>query len=226
MEQAKTDHKLGELLFKYRDYTPIPFIILMVAFANADLLSLQIGGVMVLLGELIRTKGVAYIGGVSRTRSYSLGGKVVTGGPFGHVRNPLYWGNFFLSTGLVVIANVAWLEHQFQGFYLAFPAAFIFFFFGQYHFIINWEEENLTKTFGEQFLNYKSKVSRWIPNIFPADFTVEGQEQEEKIEGDYKMAIKSEKNTLMIAITITLILLWRSGFFSKAAEATTALAGA
>ncbi|MDX2469915.1 MAG: methyltransferase [SAR324 cluster bacterium] len=219
MEQAKTDHKLGELLFKYRDYTPIPFIILMVAFANADLLSLQVGGMMVLLGEIIRTKGVAYIGGVSRTRSYSLGTKVVTGGPFAHVRNPLYWGNFFLSTGLVVIANVAWLEPQFHGFNLAFIAAFIFFFFGQYHFIINWEEENLTKVFGEQFLNYKSKVGRWVPNLLPADFSVEGEEKEEQIEGDYKMAIKSEKNTLMIAITITLLILWRSGFFSTAAVA-------
>ena len=221
MEQVQTDHKLGELLFRYRDYTPIPFIILMVIYANADLTSLIAGGILVLFGEIIRTRGVAFIGGVSRTRSYSLGGKVVTGGPFGHVRNPLYWGNFFLSTGLVVITNAAWFDFQIAGFYPAFPFLFAFAFFWQYNLIINWEEENLTKTFGDDFLNYMSKVSRWIPNLSPADFGAQ-----EKVEGDYKMAIKSEKDTLMIAITITLLILWRSGFFTKAAETATAVVGA
>jgi len=203
--------KIGEFLFRYRDYTPLPFIVIMGVFAQANQCSLITGGVMMILGELIRINGVAYIGGVSRTRSYSTGQKVITGGPFARVRNPLYVGNFFLSTGLVV---AAWTDFSFiplthsQNAW-GFAALFAVIFFVQYFFIVNWEETNLTEVFGQDYLDYKSAVPRWIPRIFPAKIG-----DQEKIQGDYSMALKSEKNTAMIAITLLAVILWRSGMFN------------
>ncbi len=203
--------KIGEFLFRYRDYTPLPFILVMVFFAHADSTSLLIGGGMMLLGELIRVHGVAYIGGVSRTRSYSTGQKVITGGPFSHVRNPLYVGNFFLSTGLTV---AAWVDFPFTGLApqenaLAFVVLFVLIFFLQYYFIVAWEENNLTQRFGEAYLRFMAAVPRWVPRLSAAKLG-----EQEKIEGDYSMAWRSEKNTLMIALTLLALVLWRSGFFN------------
>lgn len=194
--------KLGEFLFKNRDYTPIPFILIMIYYAKADAQSLMYGTILVVLGELIRIIGVAHIGGVSRTKTYSTGQKLISSGPFSYVRNPLYIGNLFLSTGLTVVANVS----------VFFPLAFIVFFFLQYTPIINWEESNLKNVFGKEFETYLKSVPRWIPRLTP------GVDNSEKIKGEFKIAIVSEKNTLSAAIVIYLIILWRSGWFDNLAQ--------
>jgi len=194
--------KLGEFLFKNRDYTPIPFILIMIYYANVNSQSLIYGSILMVLGELIRIIGVAHIGGVSRTKTYSTGQKLISSGPFSHVRNPLYIGNLFLSTGLTVVSNVA----------IFFPLAFIAIFFLQYTPIIKWEESNLRNVFGEDFDTYLKKVPRWIPRLTP------GVDHTEKIKGEFKKAIVSEKNTLSAAIVVYLIILWRSGWFDNLAQ--------
>jgi len=198
--------KLGELLFKYRDYTPIPWIIIMVIYTKTVMSSIVLGGTLILLGELIRIYGVDFIGGVSRTKSYSTGQKVIKFGPFAHVRNPLYIGNLLLSTGLVVMSNVNF-EITGQDARL-FIIIFIVFFFLQYIPIVNWEENNLKKIFGEEYEKYLASVPRWIPKIFPKKV------ESEKIQEDYLAAIKSEKNTLLSTTVLILLLLWRSGYFA------------
>lgn len=194
--------KIGELFFKLRDYTPIPFVIAMIFLASSSKESVIIGSALMVFGELIRIKGVAHIGGISRTRTYSTGRKLITSGIFSHVRNPLYIGNFFLSVGIIVVANV----HYY------FTALFIGCFILQYILIVNWEEANLKKVFGAEYEEYLKMVPRWIPSI--SDKIGRG----EKVKPDYKTAIKSEKNTLAAAILLYIIVLGRSGFFSSIVE--------
>lgn len=188
--------KIGEFLFKFRDYTPIPFIIVMIVFCSTSHVSLAIGTFLMILGELIRIKGVSHIGGISRTKTYSTGQKLIVSGPFAHVRNPLYIGNFFLSVGLVIVANV----------HPAFTLLFIIFFFVQYIPIVRWEESNLKNRFGDEFTEYMKSVPRWIPSV------TKKMESNIKVNGEYKEAIKSEKNTLAAAILLYLIFLWRGGY--------------
>lgn len=199
--------KLGGFLFKYRDYTPIPWIILMVFGAQADTTSLIVGTISMALGELIRIHGVAFIGGVSRTRTYSTGQKLITGGPFSHVRNPLYLGNLFLSAGLVIASNANFSLTANDNIWFA--VLFVLFFFLQYIPIVKWEESNLKNIFGLDFDEYTKKVPRWFPRITAAE------KELEKVPGDYASAIKSEKNTLLASVTIYLLILWRSGLFEK-----------
>ena len=188
--------KLGEFLFKYRDYTPIPFVIIMITYAKVDQQSLITGTILFIIGELIRIYGVAYIGGVSRTRSYSTGQKLIKGGPFSIVRNPLYIGNLLLSTGLVVVSNVS----------NYFVFIFIFFFFFQYIPIVKWEENNLTKIFGNDFEEYKLEVPRWIPRLRMT------KKVQEEVKGKYYEALLSEKHSLLAAFVLYLLILWRSGY--------------
>ncbi|MCG8336054.1 MAG: isoprenylcysteine carboxylmethyltransferase family protein [Proteobacteria bacterium] len=194
--------KLGEILFRMRDYTPIPFVIVMIIYPSVNQTSLLAGTLLMLFGEIIRVKGVAHIGGVSRTKTYSTGRKLITSGLFSHVRNPLYIGNFFLSVGIVVVSNV----HPY------FTAFFIAFFFMQYIPIVNWEESNLKNVFGKEFEDYISKVPRWIPSFS------DKIGNKEAVKPDYKKAIKSEKNTLVAIVILYIVVLWRSGWFFPVME--------
>lgn len=188
--------KLGGFLFRYRGQTPIPFVLIMIFYASADTMSLLIGTVSMVMGELIRIIGVTHIGGVSRTKTFSTGQKLITTGPFSFVRNPLYIGNFFLSVGITISANVN----------IYFTLIFIAFFAFQYTLVVRWEESNLKKVFGKEFEEYMVKVPRWVPAIRPKI------EKGEKVTKDYKTTFKSEKNTLLAAITLYILILWRSGF--------------
>ncbi len=192
--------KLGEFFFKFRNYTPLPFLVYMLIYGkdNFSFNSIIIGTGCILLGELIRIYGVAYIGGVSRTRSFSTGQKLIIGGPYSYVRNPLYIGNLFLSGGLVIMANV----------HIYFTLGFLAFFFFQYIPIIHWEENNLTNQFGEEFKQYTQRVPRWFPALFSQIKT------NEVIQGEYMTAIKSERSTLASTIVLYALIVWRSGWLN------------
>lgn len=146
--------RLGETLFRYRDYTPIPIVILSLLFAEPSIISLVGGLLVALFGEAVRTYGVAFIGTISRTRSYS-NGSLVQDGPFSLLRNPLYLGNLILSVGLALMSGVAWL-----------PLLVIVFFYAQYIPIVAWEEMKLSRIFGQAYSDYCTKVpNRWFPRL-------------------------------------------------------------
>jgi len=76
---------------------------------------------------------------------------IVTGGIYNHTRNPMY-----LGLVLILSATSIYFATRF-GFFVI--AAFILY---MNAFQIKPEEEALEKQFGKAYLNYKSKVRRWI----------------------------------------------------------------
>jgi protein-S-isoprenylcysteine O-methyltransferase Ste14 len=187
MEDARL--RLGEWLFKKRDYTPIPLIIIAIVYmvimkVTPTEQSIAAGAALVVLGEAIRFWGVSYIGPISRTRSRSTG-NLQDSGPFSVVRNPLYVGNFFLSLGLVVVANIWWLIP-------VYIAAFAF----QYHYIVRWEEWNLRGKFGAEFEAYCARVPRWFPKLTAYKSGTH----------DFKKALKSERVTIAAIVSVSLVL--------------------
>ncbi|MEY2986932.1 MAG: hypothetical protein RJB13_453 [Pseudomonadota bacterium] len=191
--------KAGEVLFRLRDYTPIPIIILAVLFATPTWLSLSVGALVAIAGELLRTYGVAYIGTISRTRSYS-NGQLVQEGPFALLRNPLYFGNLVLSVGLSLMCNVAWL-----------PAVVVVVFYAQYIPVVAWEERKLTTIFGESYQKYCETVpNRWFPSLGRIKATSLYAAPQ-----SWGPAFKSEKRTLTSVVTyfvIMAVLFWLSDF--------------
>ena len=91
-------------IFKYRSYTPIPFVILMLAFENANTTSLVVGFLIAVIGELIRFWGVSWAGSETRTTGGVGGSNLIISGPFAYVRNPLYVGNILMYFGLGVMS--------------------------------------------------------------------------------------------------------------------------
>lgn len=178
----------GEKLFQWRDFTPVALVLLLLVLNEATVISATIGMVLVIFGELFRTYSVAFIGGVSRTRSSSTGARLITDGPFGWVRNPLYVGNFFITVGLAVFGGVTW-----------FVILTILLFAFQYWCIVKYEETLLAKKFGDEYQHYLDTVPAWIPIRVPALADWQWPET-------FSPAIKSEKRTLAaIALILTVL---------------------
>lgn len=140
-------------IFKYRSYTPIPFLILMLIFENASVTSLVIGFAIALTGELIRLWGVSWAGSETRTTGGVGGSFLVISGPFAHVRNPLYVGNILLYFGIGIMSMSLFPYLQI--------IALLFFVF-QYFVIVKEEEGYLIKTFGEDYKKYFNNVPRFL----------------------------------------------------------------
>lgn len=185
--------KFTESIFKYRSYTPIPFLLVMVIFQKATAASLIGGFLVVAIGELFRFWGVVYAGSETRTTGTVGGTFLVTRGAFSHLRNPLYFGNILIYVGIGIMSWSLFPYLQI--------AALIFFLF-QYHVIINGEEEYLRKTFGKQYNEYVKNVPRLMPRL-----TSYKSENAEQPELNFKAGLRSEKRTLQAITIVTIILL-------------------
>jgi protein-S-isoprenylcysteine O-methyltransferase Ste14 len=193
--------QIAKKLFNFRSYTPIPFLLLMFFYENANIWSLIFGFIIAVAGELIRLWGVSWAGSETRTTGTVGGVFLVISGPFAYVRNPLYLGNILMYLGLGIMS------------YALFPylqiIALLFFMF-QYHLIVKEEEEYLKKTYEKSYDEYVKNVPRFIPKLFP--YKTKGVEQPV-----FKLnaGLKSEKRTLQAFgfVTVTIFLLWFAGRF-------------
>lgn len=183
-------------LFKYRSYTPIPFVILMIFYQQSNVWSLLLGLLIAICGELIRLWAVSWAGSETRTTGKVGGTYLVINGPYAHVRNPLYVGNILIYFGLGIMSFA--LFPYLQIIALAF---FVF----QYYEIIKEEEGFLREKFGNDFAEYYKNVPRIFPRLTP--YRKEGVEQPEY---DIKKGLRSERRTLQAFAIVagTLIILW------------------
>lgn len=190
---------IRKFFFKYRSYTPIPLILLAVWGAKPSWLSLLAGVILVLLGESVRFWGVAYAGPATRTTKKVTCARLVTEGPYAYVRNPLYIGNFFVGLGFLVMAW-AWMPWMLLVFFILFGL--------QYCAIVNLEEEFLLQKFGKVYQTFQRQVPRWIPR-----WTPHIRKKKNAIRPDWKMAIRSERNTLqtIVIVILCIVLRWKIG---------------
>jgi protein-S-isoprenylcysteine O-methyltransferase Ste14 len=170
--------RLGETLFRLRDYTPIPLILLLLAVGKSTVFASTLGTICIAIGELLRIYSVAFIGSISRTRKGSLGGALITSGPFAYVRNPLYVANFFILLGFVLFSSSIW-------FVLFSVGLFAF----QYYWIVQYEENLLVTKFGQEYVDYQLQVPAWLPRKWPALSEIEWPTS-------YSAALRSERRTL------------------------------
>ena len=183
-------------IFKYRSYTPIPFLLIMFLYRNSNIWSIITGLIIALVGEMIRIWGVSWAGSETRATGNVGGSFLVISGPFAHVRNPLYVGNILMYTGLGIMSFAFFPYLQILG---------LFFFYFQYKLIIKEEEHYLEKAYGKDYENYRQNVPRFFPKL--KAYKVDGLEQPEYI---LKKGLTSEKRSLQAFgfVVITIILLW------------------
>ena len=144
----------GEWFFRQRSWTPIPVMLALALISfreSRDMVCWAPGLVLLVCGEGLRIWGVAVVGKESRTRG-SGAGKLAWHGPYAHVRNPLYLGNFLLTLGATFISELLWLI----------PIV-VALFVMQYVPIVLWEESILAEKFGPTYAAYCQQVPRWLP---------------------------------------------------------------
>jgi protein-S-isoprenylcysteine O-methyltransferase Ste14 len=181
--------EIGEIFFKYRDYTPIPIIVLMLFIAEPSVLSATLGMVLITAGELFRIYSVAFIGTVSRTRSSSTGSLLIKEGPFSWMRNPLYVGNFAIVIGVATFSGIPWLV------LLTLVAGII-----QYFFVVHYEESLLVEKFGDEYNQYRQDVPAWLPSKVPNLADISWPDT-------FSPALKSEKRTLTTIFALIIFML-------------------
>jgi protein-S-isoprenylcysteine O-methyltransferase Ste14 len=120
-----------------------PFILLILA--RPSLRCWLVGIPLVLLGQGIRFWAAGHL---------RKNATVISSGPFGYVRNPLYLGSFFIFCGLCAMVN-RWVIFPLLIF------IFIIFHVGA----VLYEERHLHDLFGEEFSQYCKRVPRFIPRL-------------------------------------------------------------
>jgi len=175
--------RIGAVLFRHRGWLPVPFLLVpLLAHGNTDAMNWILGFVFIIVGEAIRLAGVAAAGTVTRRRSRTVQ-RLVTYGIFAWMRNPLYVGNFLIWLGFIVISGVFWFI----------PVAILLFAI-EYTLIVRYEEGVLESIFGDEYLRYKARTSRWFPRPPGTD---------EDGEHHWGEAWKSEISTFMQYVVIT-----------------------
>ena len=185
----------AEKLFRFRGYTPIPFLLAMIIFEQPSTLSMIVGVVLVALGEAIRLWGVAYAGSLTRVTGEVGAPEIIVAGPFAYVRNPLYVGNMLTYIGIGIMSNALfpWLVF----------AALLWFAF-QYYQIVLLEEEFLQQKFTTLYSEYRKAVPRFLPRLKP--WRHNAQENQKP---NWNEAVRSEKRTFQaLALVLFIILLF------------------
>jgi len=106
------------------------------------------GIALVILGEVVRFWAAGFI---------AKDATIATGGPYAHVRNPLYFGSLLLAVGMGLVSGLGvWGVGITVSLFLVFHLAAILY-----------EEKFLKAKFGQPYLDYLGRVPRLLPSPWP-----------------------------------------------------------
>lgn len=139
----------------------VPAVVLAV-FGKPSAFSVALGLPIAVAGELVRCWAVGYSGETTRDDAVTAP-KLVTGGPYAYVRNPIYLGNFITAAGFAI----AFTGRNSAGARAVLVAAALASMAALYAMIVPHEEAFLRSKFHEQFATYCRRVPRIIPRLQP-----------------------------------------------------------
>lgn len=146
---------MGKFLFKYRSFLPVPYFLFLLIFIDFNSLKFILGGIIVLLGILIRFFSMGFAGHWMRDSEVKAE-YVLDEGLYSIIRHPLYMGNFFIGFGFTLASG-------YYPFFL--PVFYSIIFFIYYYLIIREEEGYLENKFGERFVRYRERTPLIFPNF-------------------------------------------------------------
>ena len=131
------------------------------SFSDIGQIGFWVGVILLLMGIILAawTVRLQLTKGQGTPAPWDPPKKLVVAGPYRHVRNPMISGVLFILTAEALLLRswpIAWWM-------------IIFIFLNMIYFP-KFEERDLEKRFGEEYLEYKKNVPRWIPRISPWNF--------------------------------------------------------
>ncbi len=137
--------KNKRLLQRFRVPLGFLFAIVFVVFARPTPILILIGGVIAVLGLLIRAWASGHI---RKAQTLAISG------PYAYTRNPLYLGSLLIGAGFTIASGVWWLA-----------LVFIALFLGIYFPVMNVESEDLKRIFGSDYEEYADNVPLFFPRM-------------------------------------------------------------
>ena len=154
--------------------------ILLLVLADPTETSFTMGLILVGLGETIRVWAAGYL------RKNQI---LVTDGPYGYVKNPMYVGTILMSAGFCVMANNIYF--------------LVFAFFGLVFYYIphkkRVEHTRLRRLFGKSFVDYDAQVDDYMPRLKPYGKRID-EWQFERVVGNSECGV-----VVLVVIGIALI---------------------
>lgn len=147
--------KMTQLAKKTRFAIAYPLFALIVLFARTNERSMHLGFAIILVGEALRIWANGYIGTrkVNTRSGENRIGALVTAGPYGFVRHPLYLGTFLIAAGICVTAANPWIAVVLMGTLLT-----------VYRKKMTQEDDLLAAECGDEHARYRRQVPLWFPN--------------------------------------------------------------
>jgi len=123
---------------------PLGFLfgILYLVFARPSPLTLAVGGVIALVGVIVRAWASGHI---------SKNERLATSGPYAHTRNPLYFGSFLIAAGFAIAAHWALLLLVLAFFILIYAPT------------MERERANISGRFPAEYEIYAANVPAFVP---------------------------------------------------------------
>ncbi len=151
-------------------------------FAEPTRDSLMMGGMLAILGELVRIWASGHLEKTLR---------LATGGPYAHTRNPLYLGSVLMALGLVVCAR-----HPIS---VVAGLAYLVVF---YPFIIREEAKFLRDKFPSEYHDWAKYVPLFFPRLTP------GGPRESKFQTTRLLANREWRSVLGLAL-LAAFMIWK-----------------
>lgn len=110
-------------------------------------------GVLLIISGLALAKSVRNLfeKTVTEIHTFKQPGKLVTAGPFRYTRNPIYLGFAIVLAGLSIVL----------GSLMPIAGVLLFIIIAD-RWYIAFEEQNMERTFADEYRKYKRKVRRWV----------------------------------------------------------------
>jgi protein-S-isoprenylcysteine O-methyltransferase Ste14 len=142
---GKQMRSVTEILIKYRAFTGILLLLVSLWLATPTPRSIFFGFFVMMIGMFFRAWSSGYI---------NKDVELATEGPYQLTRNPLYFGNLLLGTGIALASSNRWVT-------IIFVAYFLFFF----TFLIAIERKRMRQRFGARYDEWAKEANLFFPKI-------------------------------------------------------------
>ena len=162
---------------------PLGFVlgIAYLIFARPTLLTLAVGGLIALVGVLIRAWASGHI---------SKNERLATTGPYAHTRNPLYFGSFLIAAGFAVAVHWTLLLVVVAFFVLVYAPT------------MQRERANIAGRFPDAYETYAANVPAFVPRPTPWKAT-------HPDEGDgFSLDLYMKHGEWKAGLTYVLVMIW------------------
>lgn len=136
---------------------------------------------VVVLGELIQMWATSHLHKDT---------KFTISGPYSHVRNPMYFGRFFVGLGVFIMTGNPYFVIGYFVFYTIYG-----------NLRVGREERRLSEIFAPHYQHYCSEVRRWVPRLKPYS-------KSEDRRAKWSQICANHEQTVALGIAVVMVLIY------------------